>query len=209
MTSGLATVSAFGVSVLVLFAAEVLAAPVDQPEVESGGIVPSPRKYPCATSRYRQVAASLPVARTSDGGEGHPWRAMYGYCVAGRGKFTLHQDWVVSYLDARPKRGSPGGTGVSFGTDLSLEWRHRQGGSLTPYYELGGGIQYAAGTAFPAHGSRWMFTINAGAGLLFPVGANLQMKAALRYLHLSNAGVLTDNAGYDGVHLLIALQWNI
>lgn len=204
-----ATVGAFGISVLMLCATEVRAAPVDQPEVESGGIVPSARKHACAANRYRQAAASLPVARTSDGDEGHPWRAMYGYCVAGRGKFKLHQDWVVSYLDARPTRGSPGGTGVSFGTDFSLEWRHRRGGSFTPYYELGVGIQYAAGTAFPAHGSRWMFTINAGAGLLFSVRTNLQMKTALRYLHLSNAGVFSDNAGYDGVHVLVALQWNV
>jgi hypothetical protein len=205
----LTTVGALGVSVLMLFAPEARAAPADRAEVENRGVVPSTRENPCATNGYRQVAASLPVARTSDGDEGHPWRAMYGYCVAGRGKFSLHQDWVVSYLDARPTRGSPGGSGVSFGTDFSLEWRHRQGGSPTPYYELGVGVQYAAGTAFPAHGSRLMFTINVGAGLLFPVRTNLRMKTALRYLHLSNAGVLSDNAGYDGVHLLVGLQWNI
>lgn len=161
---------------------------------------------PCTGSRYRQLGVSLPLTGTSDGGEGHPWRAMYGLCVARKGRLTLHQDWVVSYLDAEPQRNSPGGTGVSGGTDFSLHWRHRQHG-LTPYYELGGGIQYAAGTPFPAHGSRWMFTINAGAGFIVPLKTDLELKTALRYLHISNAGLFPENAGYDAFHLFVALNW--
>lgn len=169
--------------------------------------IPFVRKHPCTENRYRQLAASLPLAGTSDGGEGHPWRMMYGFCVAQAGRLSLHQDWVVSYLDVQPAGGAPGGDGVSFGTDFSVQWRHKPGASLTPYYELGGGIQYAAGTPFPAHGSRWTFTINAGAGLLIPLTPNRRLNAAIRYLHMSNAGVVSNNAGYDAFHFVIGLRW--
>ena len=164
--------------------------------------IPFIRNHPCIDNRYRQLAASLPLLRTSHEGGGHPWRAMYGFCVAQSGKLSLHQDLVISYLDAQP-----GGDGVSFGTDFSFQWRHKQGASFTPYYELGAGIQYAAGAPFPANGSRWMFTINAGAGLLIPVSQELKLNTAIRYLHLSNGGVFSNNAGYDAFHLIVGMRW--
>lgn len=168
--------------------------------------IPFVRNNPCADP-YSQLAASPPLQGTSDGDEGFPWRAMYGYCVAQSGRLSLHQDWVVSYLDATPQGNAPGGDGVSFGTDFSFQWRHMLGASFTPYYELGGGIQYAVGTSFPAHGSRWMFTINAGAGFLIPLKPNLQLNTEIRYLHISNARILPENAGYDAFHIVIGVRW--
>ena len=168
--------------------------------------IPFVKNNPCAEP-YSQLAASPPLQGTSDRSKGYPWRAMYGYCIAQSGRLTLHQDWVVSYLDAKPQGDAPGGDGVSFGTDFSFQWRHSQGAAFTPYYELGGGIQYAAGTSFPADGSRWMFTINAGAGFLIPLKPNLQLNTAIRYLHISNAGSLPENAGYDAFHMVIGVRW--
>ena len=161
---------------------------------------------PCLPG-YRQLALSPPLKGTADGGEGYPWRALFGYCVAQSGRLSLHQDWVLSYLDATPQGDSPGGTGVGLGTEFSLQWRHRTGDAWTPYYEAGGGIQYAAGTPFPAHGSRWMFTLTAGAGLLFPLKRGREFNAAVRYLHISNGGLLPENAGYDALHLFVGLRW--
>jgi hypothetical protein len=132
---------------------------------------------------------------------------LYGYCVAQNGRLSFHQDWVVSYFDATAQGGAPGGEGVSFGTDLAFQWRHEQGATVTPYYELGGGIQYAAGTAFPAHGSRWMFTVNVGVGVLIPLKPTRQLNMAIRYLHISNAGLWSDNAGYDALHMVIGVRW--
>ena len=168
--------------------------------------IPYVRNNPCAES-YRQLAASPPLQGTSDGGEGYPWRVLYGYCVAQTGRLSLHQDWVVSYLDATPQGNAPGGDGVSFGTDFSFQWSHKQGAFFTPYYELGGGIQYAAGTPFPAHGSRWTFTINAGAGFLIPLKPHLRLNTAIRYLHISNAGLVSENAGYDAFHMVVGVRW--
>ena len=168
--------------------------------------VPFVRKNPCL-SRYRQLAVSPPLQGTSDGGEGFPWRALYGYCVAQTGRMLLHQDWVVSYLDAEPQGSNPGGNGASLGTDVSLQWPAPEKASLAPYVEIGGGIQYALGTAFPAHGSRFNFTINAGAGVLIPSRAGRTLNVAIRYLHISNAGVSSDNAGYDAFHLVVGVRW--
>jgi len=171
------------------------------------GFIPFIREHPCIVRPYRQLAVSLPLQGTSDGGEGHPWRAMYGFCLAQKGRLSLHQDWVVSYLDVQPVGDAPGGDGVSFGTDFSFQWRHQRSEPITPYYELGSGIQYAAGTPFPAHGSRWTFTINAGAGILIPVTKQRQLNVAIRYLHMSNAGLFPKNAGYDAFHFVVGVRW--
>lgn len=170
------------------------------------GFIPLVRNNPCVEP-YRQVAVSPPLEGTSDSNVGFPWRGLYGYCVSQFGRWSLHQDWVVSYQDAYPRGDLSGGSGVSFGTDLSFQWRHAYGNTLTPYYEMGGGIQYTLGTPFPADGSRFMFTINVGAGLLIPLRPNLRLNAAIRYLHVSNANVVRKNSGYDGLQLFIGLRW--
>jgi hypothetical protein len=155
---------------------------------------------------YRQLAASLPIIQTSSIDKGHPWRLMFGYSLVRWDRLTLHQDWVISYLDAGPRADSPGGHGAAFGTDMSFQWRHHRGIALTPHYEIGGGIQYAAGTAFPAHGGRWMSTLNAGVGLLIPWN-DRELNVAVRWQHISNAGVFPKNAGYDAVHLVLGIRW--
>ncbi len=171
--------------------------------------IPFVRTHPCTNRGYRQLAVSLPLQGMSDGREGHPWRALYGLCVAQKGRLSLHQDWVISYLDVEPIGDAPGGDGVAFGTDFSFQWRHQLSVSFAPYFELGGGVQYAAGTPFPAHGSRWTFTINVGAGFLMPVTQNLELNTALRYLHMSNANVVEKNAGHDAYHFFVGVRWGL
>jgi hypothetical protein len=156
---------------------------------------------------YRQAGVSLPAIQVSSAEVGHPWRAMYGYCLLGGKHFVLHQDWVLSYLDAKPFREFPGGEGVGLGSDLLLRWHPDWRPSLVPVLEAGAGLQFAAGNAFPADGSRWMFTVQGGAGWLIPAGAGRQATVSLRYLHISNAGIADKNSGYDVVHLVLALRW--
>jgi hypothetical protein len=73
--------------------------------------------------------------------------------------------------------------------------------------DVGGGIQFAAGNSFPADGSRWMFTLHAGAGWLIPMQNGREASVSLRYLHVSNAGVVGNNSGYDVVHLVLGVRW--
>lgn len=168
--------------------------------------IPFVRERPCHDP-YRQLAVSPPLQGTSDGGEGFPWRLLYGYCFMETGSVLWHQDWVVSYLDAEPQGDDPGGSGVSVGTDILARWQWRRESFVNPYVEAGGGIQYAFGTAFPAHGSDWTFTINAGAGAVMTLGSTKQLNLGVRYLHMSNGGLFPDNAGYDAFHLLVGIRW--
>ena len=132
---------------------------------------------------------------------------MYGYCFLESGRLLLHQDWVVSYLDAEPQGDSEGGHGVSIGTDILAQWRWRRESFVVPYVEAGGGIQYAFGIAFPAHGSRLTFTLTAGVGTVILLRSGRQLNFGMRYLHMSNGGLLPDNAGYDSFHLLAGIRW--
>lgn len=170
------------------------------------GFIPWIKNNPCS-SGYRQLALSPPIEASNDKGRGYPWRALFGYCVAQSGRLSLNQDWAVSYLDAETQGDSPGGTGVGLGTDFLVQWRQRSGDEWTPYYEAGAGIQYALGTPFPADGSRFMFTLHVGAGLLFPLKSGRGINTGIRYLHISNGRLLPDNAGYDAFHVFVGLRW--
>jgi hypothetical protein len=156
---------------------------------------------------YREAGVSLPAIQVSSAEVGHPYRALYGYCVLGGKRFVLHQDWVLSYLDAKPFRDFPGGKGVGLGTDFLVRWHPDWRPSLMPHFDAGAGLQFAAGSAFPADGSRWMFTVQGGAGWLIPLRSGRQASVALRYLHISNAGIDDKNSGYDVVHLVLGLRW--
>lgn len=159
---------------------------------------------PCG---YRQASLSVPAIQVSSAEVGHPWRAMFGYCLLGGNRLVLHQDWVLSYLDAEPVGSIQGGSGVGIGSDLLLRWHPDWRPSLVPYMDVGGGIQFAAGNSFPADGSRWMFTLHAGAGWLIPMRRDQQASITLRYLHISNAGVADNNSGYDVIHLVLGVRW--
>lgn len=177
-----------------------------QQEKRPLSFIPFVQERPCRNP-YRQLAISPPLRGISDGGEGFPWRLLYGYCFLESGRMILQQDWVVSYLDAEPQGDNEGGHGVSVGTDILAQWRWRRESSVTPYVEAGGGIQYAFGTAFPAHGSHLTFTLGAGAGAVMTLRSAKQLNLGIRYLHMSNGGLLPDNAGYDAFHLLVGIRW--
>lgn len=50
-------------------------------------------------------------------------------------------------------------------------------------------------------------TINTGVGALVPIRPTAKLNLAIRYLHISNAGLPTENAGYDAFHLVIGVHW--
>jgi hypothetical protein len=159
---------------------------------------------PCA---YRQASVSVPALQVSSKEVGHPWRALYGYCLRSWQRLVVHQDWALSYLDADPVGDDPGGTGVGLGTDLLIRWHPDWQPSLLPYLDAGAGLQYAAGTSFPADATRWNFTVHGGVGWLVPARKDRQLNISLRYLHISNGGLGDKNSGYDVMHLVLGLRW--
>ena len=161
----------------------------------------------CDDRRYRQMGVSLPLTRLSEDNEGDPWRIIYGNCAARKGTLRLQQDWVVSYLDARPQQGEQGGVGYSVGTDLNFVSQSSFRANVDRFVELGGGYQYAFDVPFPSNGSRSMFTINVGVGIVIKTQDTLMYRIGVRYLHISNASLFPKNSGYDGIHLAIGTQW--
>ncbi|MDJ0940082.1 MAG: acyloxyacyl hydrolase [Woeseiaceae bacterium] len=157
--------------------------------------------------RYRSAGVSVPAYQVSSKEVGHPWRALYGYCLVSSKRFVVHQDWVLSYLDADPIDTNPGGDGIGLGTDFFVRWHPDWRPSLVPYVDMGIGLQYAAVHPFPADGSRWMFTLHAGPGWLIPLRDDRQASLTLRYLHISNAGWTGENSGYDVVHVVLGMRW--
>ncbi len=161
----------------------------------------------CDDQGFKQIGVSLPLTRLSEDNEGDPWRAMYGNCAARKGKLRLQQDWVVSYLDARPQEGYEGGTGYGIGTDLNFIFESSLSRNVDTFIDLGGGYQYAFDVPFPSNGSRSMFTINFGGGFLIKANENFKYRIGIRYMHVSNAALFPKNSGYDGIHLVVGTQW--
>ena len=161
----------------------------------------------CDDHGFKQLAASLPVERLSDDNEGDPWRFMYGNCAARVGKLRIQQDWVISYLDARPQEGYEGGVGYGVGTDLNFVWQSSISATADYFVDLGGGYQYAFDVPFPSNGSRSMFTINFGGGVIFGPEQGLRYRFGVRYMHVSNAALFPKNSGYDGIHIVLGTQW--
>lgn len=162
---------------------------------------------PPGSCAYRQASVSVPAVQVSSKEVGHPWRALYGYCLRGWQRVVIHQDWALSYLDAEPVGSDPGGSGVGLGTDLFFRWHPDWQPSLLPYLDAGAGLQYAAGTSFPADATRWNFTVHGGVGWLVPSSKDRQINVSLRYLHISNGSLGDKNSGYDVVHLVLGLRW--
>ena len=42
---------------------------------------------------------------------------------------------------------------------------------------------------------------------MIPLQRERQAEISLRYLHISNAGFVDDNSGYDVIHLILGLRW--
>lgn len=59
------------------------------------------------------------------------------------------------------------------------------------------------GSSFPADGTHFNFTVILSSGRFVPITARTDLVLGLRYLHLSNANLLRDNSGYDGLQLVL------
>ncbi len=169
--------------------------------------------YPSIQPSFLHLSASVPAVPFND--EGDPYRLSLGvgHSVAPF-DLTLLTNLVYSYYgvnavaDNNPSTDIEGGSSHSLGIDIALRKSFTTSEGFDYYYEGGGGFQsMLTNPPFPADGSDENFTLFFGPGIVIPAGDNKRVSASLQWFHISNANLFPDNSGYDGLQLLIGVEW--
>ncbi len=86
-----------------------------------------------------------------------------------------------------------------------LKWNF-SGRSIAPYVEFGGGVLLSSGD-IPPGTSSVNFTPQAAAGLQFFRRESRAVVAAVKYVHISNAGLSTPNPGINTLQVTVGYSW--
>jgi len=118
-----------------------------------------------------------------------------------RGRFEYAVDAVPVFMVFQP-------TNTAYGAAINpfaLIWDFDAHGRVVPYLDLGGGVLFT-NTQVPEGTSRINFTTAGGVGLHFLAG-KLTWTADVRFMHISNAGLVTLNPGLNTVQLRLGVGW--
>ena len=95
--------------------------------------------------------------------------------------------------------------GFSF-TPVLLKWNFTSGQKVVPYLEVGGGVLFTSSDV-PAGTNDVNFTPQAAFGLQFFRRENRAVSAAVRYVHISSAGLAAPNPGINTVQFTLGYHW--
>ncbi len=95
--------------------------------------------------------------------------------------------------------------GFSF-TPVLLKWNFTSGQKVVPYLEVGGGVLFTSSDV-PAGTNDVNFTPQAAFGLQFFHRDNRAISAAVRYVHISSAGLAAPNPGINTVQVTLGYHW--
>gem|GEM_PF-865958 len=116
---------------------------------------------------------------------------------------------VNAVADKNPSRNVEEGSSHSLGVGLMLRYTIWHTPSASYHLEGGAGFQQMlSNPPFPADGSDENFTVFIGPGTLIPMAPDKRLRISLQYFHISNAGLVSDNSGYDGLQLVVGFEWN-
>jgi hypothetical protein len=118
-----------------------------------------------------------------------------------RGRFEYAVDAVPVFVVFQP-------TNTAYGAAINpagLIWDFDTHGRVVPYIELGGGVLFT-NTQVPAGTSRINFTTAGAVGLHFLAG-KMNWTADVRFVHISNSGLVPLNPGINTVQLRLGLGW--
>ena len=115
-----------------------------------------------------------------------------------RGRFEYAVDAVPATLVFQ--RNNTFGTGID---PVVLKWNFERHGRWAPYMEIDGGLLFTTDQVPPGT-SNVNFTPGAAAGVQFFV-RRWNPLVAVRYLHISNAGLSAPNPGINTVQVMIGL----
>lgn len=110
-----------------------------------------------------------------------------------RGKFEYAMDFLPVYTISQKFNTA---YGVSFDPFI-LKWNFSSFRKVVPFAELGGGVLFTNNDV-PAGSSQVNFTPQGGIGVHIPTGT-WETSLAVKYIHISNAGLSTPNPGVNTV----------
>jgi len=118
-----------------------------------------------------------------------------------RGKFEYAIDAVPVFLVFQPANTA---YGAGF-NPINLKWNFVSDRRFAPYLELGGGVLFSNHTV-PTGTSSVNFTPTGAIGIHYFTD-RATYSAELRFLHISNAGLVEPNPGINTIEVRIGLGW--
>jgi lipid A 3-O-deacylase len=130
----------------------------------------------------------------------------YGWIITGphwpgilRGRFEYAVDVVPVYVVFQPVNTA---YGLGF-NPFGLKWNFERHGRFSPYLDLGGGVLFSNHNV-PTYTNNVNFTPSAAFGTHF-LGDKYNWSIELRYLHISNAGLVQPNPGLNTVQVRLGI----
>jgi hypothetical protein len=121
-----------------------------------------------------------------------------------RGNFEWSGDLMPLYYIWQPAP-AKNAYGAAF-NPVNLKWNFTNSARTVPYLELGGGVLFS-NHAVPLNTSHVNFLTHAALGFQFFNTERRAFTAAVRYEHISNAGLTTPNPGINTVQFQLGLNW--
>jgi lipid A 3-O-deacylase len=116
-----------------------------------------------------------------------------------RGKFEYAVDIVPIFWVFQP-----GGTAYGVAVDpFAVKWNFVPHGRVVPYADLDGGVLFT-NRQTPPGTSKINFTPSGAIGMHI-LGKKLTWSAEVRYLHISNAGIASENPGINTLQVRIGV----
>ncbi|HEY7404598.1 MAG TPA: acyloxyacyl hydrolase [Candidatus Angelobacter sp.] len=121
-----------------------------------------------------------------------------------RGNFEWSADLMPLYYVWQPAP-AQNAYGAAF-NPINLKWNFTSSARTVPYLELGGGVLFTS-HAVPLNTSHVNFLTHAALGFQFFNTDRRALTAAVRYEHISNAGLTTPNPGINTVQFTLGMNW--
>lgn len=119
-----------------------------------------------------------------------------------RGDLEYAADFIPAYLLVFPHQTSYAGGFDPF----ILKWNFTSGRKLAPYLEFGGGVLVSLDDVPPGT-SNVNFIPQASLGVQIFTREKRAVSVAVKYMHISNAGLATPNPGINTLQFAIGYHW--
>lgn len=121
-----------------------------------------------------------------------------------RGNFEWSADFIPIYYIWQP---APAQNSYAIAANpVNLKWNFTRADHVVPYLELGGGVLFSRHSV-PINTSHVNFLTHAALGFQFFNTERRAFTAAVRYEHISNAGLTVPNPGINMVQFTLGVNW--